>query len=109
MRLQNCPECRYEVSQKAKQCPNCGHIIQNPKRSFFGKIFKFLFILFNVFMFIWLISFGIVIGETDTKYLSDTEMAGVAIGTSLGFTFQFFIWAIGDIILGILTLLTKAK
>ncbi|MFH4294631.1 zinc-ribbon domain-containing protein, partial [Acinetobacter baumannii] len=46
MPLINCPECNHSVSDKALDCPSCGARLMKPKRGFFGKIFKWLFILF---------------------------------------------------------------
>jgi uncharacterized paraquat-inducible protein A len=109
MALKNCPECDHQVSKSAMQCPNCGHIIRKPKRGFFGKIFKWTFILFNLFMLVWMFSFGDAVVKTDTTYMSDAETAGTAIGAGLGFTFQLIVWLVGGFILGLFTLFTRAK
>ncbi|HHB1543773.1 zinc-ribbon domain-containing protein [Acinetobacter baumannii] len=44
MPLINCPECNHSVSDKALDCPSCGARLRKPKRGFFGKIFKWLFL-----------------------------------------------------------------
>jgi hypothetical protein len=41
--------------------------------------------------------------------MSDAETAGTAIGAGLGFTFQLIVWLVGGFILGLFTLLTRAK
>ena len=109
MALKNCPECDHEVSKKAMQCPNCGHVLQKTKRGFFGKIFKWLLILFNLFMLVWIFSFGDAVVKTDTTYMNDAETAGTAIGAGLGFTFQLIVMSVGNFILGMLTFFTRAK
>jgi|WetSurMetagenome_2_1015567.scaffolds.fasta_scaffold03977_10 predicted Zn finger-like uncharacterized protein len=43
--ITTCPECKKEVSKKAKQCPHCGFGIQKPKRGFLGAIILLLFII----------------------------------------------------------------
>lgn len=50
MALIKCPECQKEVSDSALYCPACGKQIKKLKRSFFGKLIKWIFILFNIFM-----------------------------------------------------------
>ena len=50
MALINCPECNNQVSNQALKCPSCGKQLRKPKRTFMGKVFKCLFILFNVLM-----------------------------------------------------------
>lgn len=109
MAMINCPECNEEVSDKASKCPKCGYTIRKAKRGFFGKIFKWSFILFNVFMIMWVVSFGGAVTETDTSVMSDAEVAGTAIGAGLGFGIQMVIWLVGDVILGLFVLFTRAK
>jgi len=55
MALISCPECKSEVSSTAHKCMKCGHVINKPKRGFFGKTFKWSFIAFNALMLVWLI------------------------------------------------------
>lgn len=50
MSLVPCPSCSNNVSQTAMKCPSCGHQLKKPKRTFFGKLIKWIFILFNLFM-----------------------------------------------------------
>lgn len=109
MALVNCKECGAEVSEKAFDCPKCGATLRKPKRSFFGKLVKWSFIGFNILMLLWMI-FGIG-GAADTvnTAASDAEKAGAAIGTGLGAMMIAFIWVAGDVVLGIVLLLTRPK
>lgn len=74
-----------------------------------GKVFKCLFILFNILMAIWLIggvaSSAYVINNT----ISNTERAGTLLGTGLGASIILTLWVIGDVILGLFVLLTRPK
>ena len=109
MALINCPECNNQVSNQALKCPLCGKQLRKPKRTFMGKVFKCLFILFNVLMAIWLIggvaSSAYVINNT----ISNTERAGTLLGTGLGASIILTLWVIGDVILGLFVLLTRPK
>lgn len=102
-----CPSCEHAVSPKAYDCPNCGHPIRKPKRGFFGKIFKWSLIGFNILMVIWLISYlGEIGGQYDAAG-SEAEQTGTAIGGTIGSGIILSIWVMGDIILGLATLLTR--
>lgn len=57
MFLINCFECSYLVSDKVLDCFFCGVRLRKFKRGFFGKIFKWFFILFNFFMFVMIFKF----------------------------------------------------
>jgi uncharacterized paraquat-inducible protein A len=109
MALVNCKECGVEVSDKALDCPKCGAKLRKPKRSVFGKIIKYTFIGFNILMLLWFI-FGIGgAAESIESAGSDAEQVGAAIGTGLGAMMIIFIWVAGDVVLGLMTLLTRAK
>ena len=77
------------------------------KRSLFGKIIKWLFIIFNILMLVWLISGMSSVGDQYNMAASDAERAGTAIGASIGIGIIIFFWVGGAIILGIATLLTR--
>lgn len=79
------------------------------KRSVFGKIVKWLFILFNILMVVWLFRYLGFLGEQVQTAASDAERAGTAIGGTIGVGFVIFFWACGSIILGIVTLLTRGQ
>ena len=109
MAIISCPECASEVSDTAFKCPQCGVQIRKPKRGIFGKLFKWLFILFNLIMIIWLISYWSEIGNLVEKSGSEAERTGAAIGATLGTGLLFGIWAVVDIILGLFVLFTRPK
>lgn len=106
-KLTSCPSCDAQISRGAYDCPSCGHPIRKPKRGFFGKLFKWSLILFNVLMVIWLVAYAGELAELSGATTSDAEQAGLAIGGTLGVGMLLVIWVIGDIILGLATLLTR--
>lgn len=108
MALINCPECQQEVSDAALKCPKCGVQLRKLKRGFFGKLVKWSFIGFNIFMAIWLIS-GLSASTEGFQQMSDAEQMGAAVGTGLGAAMVIGIWVVGDFILGLFVLLTRPK
>lgn len=102
-----CPSCDNTVSPRAFDCPGCGHPLRKPKRGFFGKIFKWLLILFNVLMVVWLFSYLGEVGAVMDGSGSEAERAGAAIGGTIGMGMILTYWVIGDIILGLATILTR--
>lgn len=109
MALINCPECSGQVSESAFKCTHCGFEIKKPKRGFMGKIFKWSFILFNLFMLMWFISFFGSVGEVASRDNSDAYQAGTAIGATIGTGVLASLWVCGDIILGLLVMFTRPK
>lgn len=109
MALINCKECGTEVSDVAFDCPKCGAKLRKPQRSFMGKMIKYSFIGFNILMLIWFISGMGAATEMVNTAGSDAEQAGAAIGTGLGAIMIISVWVFGDLILGIMTLLTRPK
>lgn len=108
MALINCPECSTEVSSSAFKCPKCGVQLRKLKRGFFGTLFKWSFILFNILMAIWLIG-GVGEATKGIDAMNEAQRAGTTIGTGIGATIIISIWALGDIVLGIFVLLTRPK
>lgn len=102
-----CKDCGTEVSDKAYTCIQCGAVLKQPKRSFIGKIFKWLFILFNIFMIIWLI--GGMQSANEVEVTTQLEKDAHAVGTFLGVGMLMTFWALGDIILGLFVLFTRPK
>ena len=80
-----------------------------PQRSLFGKIIKWTFIGYNVLMLFWFISGLNVASDGITNSASDAEKAGATIGSGIGIMLIIFVWTAGTVILGIFTLLTRAK
>lgn len=109
MSLVNCPECQAQVSKTATKCPSCGHRLRTPRRGFFGVIFKWGFILFNVLMvWLWWNITGSV-AETANTATSDAALTGTLIGGTLGVGMLFAIWFFGDFVLGLLVLFTRPR
>jgi len=109
MALINCKECNELISDKAFDCPKCGAKLKKPQRSAIGKIIKYCFIGFNILMLIWFITGMGEAADTASAAHSEAEQAGAAIGTGLGAMMLLLIWVFGDIVLGLLTLLTRPK
>lgn len=107
MALIKCPECGKEISDSVLVCPNCGKQLREPKRSFIGKVFKWLFYGYNAFMLLWLV--GGLSNVSEMEAHSAAEQAGAAIGTGMGVMFILIIWFFGAGILGLLTFVTRAK
>ena len=107
--LIKCPECNAEVSDSALKCPHCGKQLRKPKRGIFGKIFLWLFYLFNIFMLVWCVGGMNAASEVVSKAATEAERAGASIGTGLGAMYVLTIWVIGDIITGLLALMTRPK
>jgi len=109
MALINCPECGAEVSDTAIDCPKCAVQLRKPQRSFFGKLVKWGFILFNVLMVMWMWGGMSGVSEQYNAAGSEAAQAGTAIGAGIGFFMILIIWALGDIILGLMFLFTRPK
>lgn len=104
-----CPSCAAQVSPKALDCPSCGHPLKKLRRGPIGFVFKWLFILFNLFMLAWVVLGVGAASESIGTAQSDAERAGAAIGTTLGFGMILALWVMGDIILGLLVMFTRPK
>lgn len=97
MALIPCPECNKAISSTANVCPSCSFRIRKAKRGFFGTIFKWLFILFNLLMVAWMLSYCAEVGQI------------ASVGGFLGMGMLMNVWALGAIILGALAYFTKGK
>jgi hypothetical protein len=78
-------------------------------RTVIGKVFKWAFILFNLFMLYALLSGIIGAGEAIEGASSEAERAGAGIGTMLGVGALMTFWVMGDVILGLFVLFTRRK
>lgn len=94
--IEKCPACQHQVSNTALKCPNCGHQLRKLQRTLMGKISKWAFILFNL----WMIYLFLDLGGQD-------KMSDAAKG--LGAVVLLPLWAMGDLILGLFVLFTKPK
>jgi hypothetical protein len=83
-------------------------------RTVMGKIFKYVFIAFNVLMLFLLVkgcavaSEGITNAGLDSEY-PDAAAAGATIGAGLAMGSLLFMWLVGDVILGLFVLFTRRK
>ena len=109
MAMINCPDCSKEVSDTALKCPSCGVQLRKAKRTIIGKVFLWVFILFNVIMVAWLWGGMSAATEVVQEAGSDLEAAGSAIGAGIGGFMIVLIWVLGDIILGLPVLFTRPK
>lgn len=109
MALVSCPECHKEVSDSALRCPSCARQLRKPRRSFFGKMVKWTFILFNILMVYCLFAGLGGSGDVINNAASDAEKAGAALGAGLGLMAIGIFWVIGDIIIGTLVFFTRPK
>ena len=108
MAIVECRECGADVSDSALQCPSCGFQLKKATRGFFGTLFKWSFILFNLLMASWLvIGLGGAIETVET--MSGAEKIGGAVGTGLGVGLILTAWLIGDVIIGLFVLFTRPR
>ena len=109
MALIECPECEHHVSDTAFKCPSCGIQLRKAKRSLVGKLIKWMFILFNILMLLWMFG-GIGAGsEAISSAQNEAQQAGAAIGTGIATMMIGGIWLVGDVVLGLLVLFTRPK
>ncbi|RUW62123.1 hypothetical protein [Mesorhizobium sp. M7A.F.Ca.US.008.03.1.1] len=83
--------------------------IETRKRGFFGMLFWWMFLAFNALMGLWM--FAGIKGASQ-QYQATTDAAshvGTAIGGSIAIGILLWIWVFGDIILGLLVLLSRGK
>jgi hypothetical protein len=79
------------------------------RRGFMGHVVKWIFILFNVLMAVWLVAGMAGVGEVADRAANDAERAGAAVGGAIGLGVLLFIWAAGSFILGLLTVLSRGR
>src|SRR5262249_54045330 len=75
------------------------------QRSPLGQLIKWVFIAFNVFMLLWLVS-GMHAVSQMTPH-TDAGRVGHAIGAAVGFSMIISLWVSGALILGLFVLLTR--
>lgn len=75
------------------------------QRGVFGTFIKWTFIAFNVLMLLWLVSGMSAV--SGIRPPTEAGRAGHAIGAAIGFGMILSLWVMGDIILGLLVLLTR--
>jgi hypothetical protein len=77
------------------------------ERSAAGKLIKWAFITFNVLMAAWIV--GGLHSVSKIQAHSAAEQIGAGIGATIGVTIIVVLWALGDLILGILVLVTRGN
>jgi hypothetical protein len=75
------------------------------ERTAFGKLIKWAFIGFNILMVIWIV--GGLGAASNIEVHSKAEEVGRAIGSAIGVASLLTLWAVGDVILGVLVALTR--
>jgi hypothetical protein len=77
------------------------------ERSIAGKLIKWTFIAFNLLMAVWIV--GGLHSVSKIQAHSAAEQIGTGIGATIGVTMLLILWALGDLILGILVLVTRGN
>jgi len=77
------------------------------ERSVLGKVIKGIFVAFNLLMALWLV--GGLHSASKIQTFSAAEQIGAGIGVTIGVTVLLILWAIGDLILGVLVLVTRGN
>jgi len=75
------------------------------ERSIAGTLIKWAFIAFNLLMAVWVVGGLHAVSKIQTH--SAAEQIGTGIGATIGVTALLVVWALGDLILGILVLVTR--
>lgn len=79
------------------------------KRGFFGKLVKLAFIAFNILMAVWVFGGLATLSDGAANLSNDYERAGFGAGAVMGMGALVFLWAAGDVILGLFVLFTRGK
>ena len=82
------------------------------KRGVFGKIAKYMFIFFNMIMLVAVIFLFLSIDEFDVfspdEYKNEEKLSQFMLTGTLAY-FLFFVWAVGDLLLGVWVLCTRPQ
>lgn len=79
------------------------------KRGFFGKLFKFVFIAFNIVMALWFFGGMFNAGGMVANESTAAGQVGGAVGMAIGLGAVGIFWLAGDLILGVLVLATRGS
>jgi hypothetical protein len=77
------------------------------ERGFIGKLIKWAFIGFNLLMILWVVGGLSAVSNLETH--SAAEKVGASIGATIGITFILMLWGLGDLILGVLVLVSRGN
>lgn len=79
------------------------------KRGFFGKVFKWTFVLFNLLMLWWLIAALVAVTPQVHEATSDAARTGAQVGALIGVSLVAMIWLAGAVVLGLFTMMTRGS
>ena len=79
------------------------------RRGFFGLLLKYLFIVFNLAMLAWLISYWMTIGPKLSSLSGDAARLGGSIGATVGTGVIVGFWVAGAVVPGLFVLLTTPR
>jgi hypothetical protein len=102
----------HQVPAPRRHLPGVLAVPVKLRRRYFPRwrIFTWVILAFNVLMLIWVIS-AIASGESCTELTGDqlTECQAGQVGTGIGVALIIVLWALGDVILGVLWLVTRPR
>ncbi|GAB3571789.1 hypothetical protein GCM10027578_30650 [Spirosoma luteolum] len=82
---------------------------EKPRRTGFGKVIKWVFIGFNILMFIWVV-FGLVNAPDEVAAAgNERQQEDEAVYAGIGLIALLLVWAVGAGLLGILLRLTRPR
>ena len=82
---------------------------EKPRRTGFGKVIKWVFIGFNILMFIWVV-FGLVNAPDEVAAAgTESQQEDDAVYAGIGLIALLLVWADGAGLLGILLRLTRPR
>lgn len=83
--------------------------VETRKRGFFGMIFWWMLLAFNAFMGLWLFHAVKISSEHFQATTDAASQAGTAIGGTIAAGVLLWLWVFGDVVLGLLVLLSRGK
>ncbi len=104
-----CPKCSTELEHEVTSCVACGYRMDFPERSAIGKALKWIFVLFNIAMIIWVL---VAMGAFDPVDIDTQKQAlphGTERSTGMGVSMIVMIWLICNAVLGVLVWDTRAR
>lgn len=109
MALVSCRECKNEVSDTALQCMKCGVRLRAPQIGFLGNLFEYLFILLNMIMAYYFISYTFNMGIDINSAATEDIKIRLFNETVRGVEILLKFWACGSIILGTLIVFVRKQ
>lgn len=109
MVTENCKICYSKIGSQALNCPNCGIRHREASRSAFGNIIWYGFIGYNFLMLILFVLEFDEFTQMINSIVGKTHPDGTVITIGLGEIMMLFICIMGDLVLGMMTLLTRPE